>query len=292
MSLIPQYEPEKRRFTNNERREQIKASIYYKQKMNQGSQDNARINHMMAALAEAGGDAKNAKLHFQNAIVNAPGNVMQRSDYAEFLATQGKNEFVQGQEEFRKALILDADNPQLRKNYGAVLGRKGQYRDALENSVRALQVRPNDAMAHRNIAMLNNQLGDVHSALKHNIDSIKIESKRESDPHRRDSRAYRRAATQLISTGGKREEAHALMDTARAIERKRAVLPTSQKTAEVLLMMFDRRGNAEAELKREEEERNRKLAEEEAAMKSGDVSTLLASVRAKQANLKSTGDDD
>lgn len=82
------------------------------------------------------------------------------------------------------------------------------------------------------------------------------------------------------------------MDTARAIERKRAVLPTSQKTAEVLLMMFDRRGNAEAELKREEEERNRKLAEEEAAMKSGDVSTLLASVRAKQANLKSTGDDD
>lgn len=81
------------------------------------------------------------------------------------------------------------------------------------------------------------------------------------------------------------------MDTARAIERKRAVLPTSEKTAQVLLMMFDRRGNAEAELRREQEERNRRLAEEDAALKSGDISVLLASVRAKQENLKRKDDD-
>ena len=58
MSVIPQFESVKKRFTNAERREHIKASIYYKKKMNTGSQDNARINHMMAALAEAGGDTQ------------------------------------------------------------------------------------------------------------------------------------------------------------------------------------------------------------------------------------------
>jgi Tfp pilus assembly protein PilF len=291
MSLIPQYEPVKKRFSNTERREQIKASIYYKTKMNMGSQDNARMNHMMGALAEAGGDTKNAKLHFQNAIANAPGNVMQRSDYAEFLAKQGKYEFTQAQEEFRKALIIDSENPQLRKNYGAVLGRKGKYREALDNSTRAVQVRSDDAMAHRNIAALNNQLGDCHSALAHNMTSIRLEAKKVGNPHARDSKAYRRAAVQMISTGGNREEAMALMDTARAIEKKRAVLPTSEKTAQVLLMMFDRRGNAEEELKRKNAERVRKLAEEDALMKSGDVGVLLASVRAKQNALRKDEED-
>jgi tetratricopeptide (TPR) repeat protein len=291
MSVIPQYEPVKKRFSNAERREQIKASIYFKKKMNTGSQDNARINHMMGALAEAGGDTKNAKLHYQNAIVNAPANVLSRSDYAEFMAKQGKAEFLQAQDEFRKALILDADHPQLRKNYGAVLGRKGRYREAQENTTRALQLRPNDAMAHRNLAMINNQLGDNHLALKHNMEAIKHEVKTIGDPHARDSNSYRRAAVQTISTGGSHEKARALMDTARAIEKKRAVLPTTEKTNQLLMMMFDRRGDAAAELQREAEVRRKQLEEEEAAMKSGDVTHLLAKVRARQDALKKNDDD-
>ena len=291
MSVIPQYEPVKKRFTNAERREQIKASIYYKDKMNKGSQDNSRLNHMMGALAEAGGDVKSAKLHYQNAIVNAPANPLTRSDYAEFLAKQGKAEFLQAQDEFRKALILDADHPQLRKNYGAVLGRKGRYREALENSTRALQIRPDDPMTHRNLAMINNQLGDNHLALKHNMTSIRNEVKSIADPYSRDSKSYRRAAVQLISTGGSHEEARAMMDTARAIEKKRAVLPTTERTNQILLMMFERRGDAAKELEREAEKRRIQLEEEEAAMKSGDVGALLEKVRAKQNALKAKDDD-
>jgi len=291
MSVIPQYEPVKKRFTNAERREQIKASIYYKDKMNKGSQDNSRMNHMMGALAEAGGDVKSAKLHYQNAIVNAPANPLTRSDYAEFLAKQGKAEFLQAQDEFRKALILDADHPQLRKNYGAVLGRKGRYREALENSTRALQIRPDDPMTHRNLAMINNQLGDNHLALKHNMTSIRNEVKSIADPYARDSKSYRRAAVQLISTGGSHEEARAMMDTARAIEKKRAVLPTTERTNQILLMMFERRGDAAKELEREAEKRRIQLEEEEAAMKSGDVGALLEKVRAKQNALMAKDDD-
>ena len=96
----------------------------------------------------------------------------------------------------------------------------------------------------------------------------------------------------MISTGGSHDEAQALMDTARAIEKKRAVLPTTERTNQILMMMFERRrGDAAAELKREAEARRKQLEEEEAAMKSGDVTQLLAKVRAKQDALKKDDDD-
>ena len=139
--------------------------------------------------------------------------------------------------------------------------------------------------------MINNQLGDNHLALKHNMEAIKHEVKTIGDPHARDSNSYRRAAVQTISTGGSHEKARALMDTARAIEKKRAVLPTTEKTNQLLMMMFDRRGDAAAELQREAEVRRKQLEEEEAAMKSGDVTHLLAKVRARQDALKKNDDD-
>ena len=81
------------------------------------------------------------------------------------------------------------------------------------------------------------------------------------------------------------------MDTARAIEKKRAVLPTTERTNQILMMMFERRGDAAAELQREAETRRKQLEEEEAAMKSGDVGVLLEKVRVKQDALKRDDDD-
>ena len=255
--------------------------------MNKGSQDNARYNHMMAALADAGKDADSAKKHYQSAIVNNPTNALTRSDYALHLSEQGRAGFRQAQDEYRKALILQEDNPTLRKNYGAMLGRRGDYRGALNQTERALQINNNDTMTHRNLAMINNQLGDTHSALKHNRISMALESRRPTE--QRDTKAYRAAAVQIISTGGKKEEAYAMMDAARALENRRFVLPTTEGTDRVLQMMLERRGDAVGELEREQAKKRASDEAEEQALKSGDVKTLLAKI--KSANTKKSDDD-
>lgn len=255
--------------------------------MNKGSQDNARYNHMMAALADAGKDSDSAKKHYQNSIVNNPSNVLTRSDYALHLSAQGRSGFKQAQDEFRKALILDADHPTLRKNYGAMLGRRGEYRGALQETERALQINKSDTMVHRNLGMINNQLGDTHSALRHNRASIQMESRLPVE--KKDTKAYRAAAVQIISTGGKKEEAYAMMDAARALEKRKFVLPTTERTNQVLLMMLERRGDAVGELERAEAKMRAQRQAEEDALKSGDVMTLLTKARAANAQ---KGEDD
>ncbi len=271
-------------YSNREKNEQVKSGIFFKDKMNKGSQDNARYNHMMAALADAQEDTKAAKYYYQNTIVNQPMNAAARSDYALHLAAQSKKDpinskacFTQAQDEYRKALILDEHNPVLRKNYGAMLGRKGNYREAFHETQRSLEKNKVDPMTHRNLAKLNNTLGDVHTALKHNMKSIQLELKKPNAT--KDTKAFRAAAVQLISTGGSREEAHKLMDCARALEKKRFVLPTTERTNQVLLMMLERRGNAAAELDRQHAKEIQEKEEREAAMRTGDVASLLRKVR-------------
>ena len=279
-------------YTNRERNNHVTSAIFFKKKMDKGSQDNARYNHMMGALAEAEEDPNAAKFYYQNTIVNQPMNSMARSDYALFLADQSKRDpknsgqgFSQAQDEYRKALIIDEHNPNLRKNYGAMLGRKGTYREALTQTSRALEKNKQDPMIHRNMAKLNNTLGDVHSALHHNMASIRMELRKSNE--QKDTKAYRQAAVQIISTGGDRAEAHKLMDAARALERKRFVLPTTERTNQVLLMMLERRGDALGELERENEKKKQEEADKEAAMRTGDVATLLNKVRdAKEAKKK------
>jgi Tfp pilus assembly protein PilF len=267
-------------YSNRERNGHVTAGIFFKDKMNKGSQDNARYNHMMAALADAEEDPTVAKYHYQNTLVNQPKNTLARSDYALHLSTQGKHGFLAAQDEFRKALIIDEDSSILRKNYGAMLGRRGAYREAEQQTMRALQVNTHDPMIHRNLAKVQNQLGDVHSALHHNYKSIHMESKLPAEL--RDTKAYRQAAVQVISTGGDRNEAFKLMDNARALEKRKFVLPTTERTNQVLQMMFERRGNALGELEREEAKAKEEEREREEALKNFDISKLLAKVKAAQ----------
>jgi len=244
---------------------------------------------MMAALADAEKDTALAKFHYQNTIVNQPMNVLARSDYALHLSQQGGQGFIQAQDEFRKALILSEDNSVLRKNYGAMLGRRGAYRDAQEQSRRALQVNGRDPMIHRNLAKIECQLGDVHTALHHNLKAISMES--HLAPEERSTKSYRQAAVQIISTGGDRSEAYRLMDAARALEKKKFVLPTTERTNQVLLMMFERRGNALGDLEREQEKRNQAIRDREEALKGGDISVLLAKIAKAAADRKKARED-
>ncbi len=275
-------------YTNRERNAHITSAIFFKDKMNKGSQDNARYNHMMAALADAEEDKAVAKYHYQNTIVNQPMNVSARSDYALHLAKEGKQGFIQAQDEYRKALIIAEDNDALRKNYGAMLGRRGAYREAREQTLRALQINDHDPMIKRNLGKIENRLGDVHSALKYNMDAIAMEAS--LPPDQRNSKVYRQAAVQIISTGGDRQKAHDLMNTARALEKRRFVLPTTERTNQVLLMMFEKRGSAIGELEKEEEKKKAEEREREEALKGG-VGQLLARIKAADEKKKALLED-
>jgi len=158
-----------------------------------------------------------------------------------------------------------------------MLGRRGAYREAQEQSRRALQVNGHDPMIHRNLAKIENQLGDVHTALHHNLKAIQMESK--LAPDQRSTKSYRQAAVQIISTGGDRAEAHRLMDAARALEKRKFVLPTTERTNQVLQMMLERRGNALGDLEREQEKRDQIIRDREEALKGGDINMLLAKIQ-------------
>lgn len=268
--------PPRKEYTNAERNEQIKASIYYKRKMLGGSEENARYNHFMAALAVAAGDSEAAKKHYQMTVAASPGDVLARSDYALHLQRSGRQHENDAREELRKALLIAPDHAVLHKNAGALLAQSGKYREGQQHLQRSLQLNENDAMAHRNFATVTARLGDTRTALKHNLQAISMEDPRLTQS-KTSTRAYRAAAVQIVTLGGDKNQSYALMDAARAIEGQKCKLATSAGTSELLLMMMNRRGDAEAELEREREKEREKL-NVLAQLANEDVGTMLKKV--------------
>ena len=289
MNWVP---PPRAEYTNAERREQIKASIYFKRKMDAGSQDNARYNHFMASLAVAAHDNNAAKLHYQQTVASSPGDVLARSDYALHLQRMGREYENDAREALRKALLIAPDHAVLHKNAGSLLAQSGQFRQGQQHTQRSLQLNDSDAMSHRNFARITSRLGDTHTALKHNLTAIALEQKHNggaaaaaiapaagkgagaSGVGTTHTNAYRQAAVQIIATGGDKALAHRLMDAARAAEGQRCQLPTSQGTAEVTLKMLSRRGDAEAELEREKAKEVEKMQLLQ-SLANEDVGTML-----------------
>lgn len=250
----------------------------------------ARYNHCQAALYSEAGENGRADNYFKNALANAPGNVMTRNDYALHLSKCG---YMQDAvDELRKAMLTNVDQPTLRKNLGAVLAHKGKLVEAMEHTKRAIEMNPNDAMAHRNMAKIKDALGDSQLALKHNQIAIQLEavSLGQGLLHNNNARgsstapshayssgggnkggmnssAYRNAAVQIVTRGGDHREAVAYMDVAREIEGRTEVLPTTQRTNEVLTMILKRTGDKKAELDRQKAAEDNKEAELEASRK-------------------------
>ena len=269
MNTLP---PPRAEYSNAERRDQIKASIYFKRKMNLGSQENPRYNHFMGALAVAAGDLDAAKLHFQQTVASSPGDALARSDYALHLHRMGKAHENDARESLRKALLIQPDHAWLHKNTGALLAQNGKLREGLHHSERALQLNEGDSMTHRNVAMIHSILGDTHTALKHNLISIQMETAdKGATPH---TRSFRQAAVQMIALGKGKETAHRLMDAARKIEGQKCVLHTTQGTNEMMALMFARRGDASAALEKEKEKEKEKLALMQ-SLANEDVSSVL-----------------
>lgn len=233
--------------TRRQLREMGNASVYFQKKLEKDP-NMGRYNHCLAALYSEVGDTKSADAYFKNAIASAPGNVMTRNDYALHLSRLGHTS--EAVDELNKAMLATRDQPVLRKNLGAVLARNGQYTLAQEHTKRSLELAPNNAMTHRNYARIKDAMGDSDSALKHNRIALQLEvgSSSVSKGH---CAAHRATAVQIITRGGDHSEALALMDRARQLEGKKFVLPTTQRTNEVINMIVRRSGDKKAEIERE-----------------------------------------
>lgn len=209
-----------------------------------------RYNHLMAAIASERGQEEKANSYYRQAIMVQPGNLAMRNDYAVHLSRANRKE--DALHEFKKATLINDDNALLQKNMAATLGNAGRFNDALAAATRARFLAPHDAMNHRNLAKIHAALGDAHSALEHNLMSVRLENPR-TKAHPNTS-AYRAAAVQIIAKGGAREEAFALMDAARHLEHKRADLSTSVQTHEIIHMIKRRYGHTLAQIEKEKQE--------------------------------------
>lgn len=243
------------------------ASAFYEEKL-AANPTMPRYNHFMGAISAAKGNNAAADNYYRQTISATPHDVMARNDFAIHLANQNRKE--DSLQEFKKAVLIVEDNAVLQKNMGAVLGNSGQYKPALEAATRARHLNPHDAMNHRNLAKLHAALGDSRTSLEHNMASIHLENPaaivangyNRSAPKPVTS-AYRAAAVQIIARGGRREEAHKLMDIARTLEHKTYVLDTTQRTNEIIYAALKRKGDqvAQLEMERAAEEAKKVVAD-------------------------------
>ncbi len=219
------------------------ASKYYEEKL-ENFPTMSRYNHFMGAISSEQGKIEEADRYYRTTLSVAPNDPLVKNDFAVHLVKNYKKREDDAIKELRKALIMNNDTPIVHKNLAAVLGSKGDYRKALEHANQAKFLTPNDSMNHRNIAKLEAMLGDNHTALKHNLESIEIDEsnyvKTNIPPN---TTAYRKAAVQIISRGGNKEEAHALMDKARQYENKTFQLSTSQRTYEIINKLRSRQAD-------------------------------------------------
>jgi predicted Zn-dependent protease len=152
--------------------------------------------HCMAAISSQMNHVEEANDYFRNAIENSSHKHLIRNDFAVHLSKQNRK--LDAINELKKSVLDDEENPLLQKNLGAILGQRGQYKDALDCALNANYTTPNDSMNHRNVAKLYSVLGDTKQALEHNITAINLE-KNLNKPH---TSPYRAAAVQIISNGG------------------------------------------------------------------------------------------
>jgi len=100
---------------------------------------------------------------------------------------------------------------------------------------RAIQLNPNDAMAHRNLAKILDTLGNTRDAVKHNQIAIQLGPGKHGVTQHADTMTYRNLSRQLVARGQTIEcKATAHYDQYRALAYKKNVLPNSQKTVELL----------------------------------------------------------
>jgi tetratricopeptide (TPR) repeat protein len=240
--------------------------------------ENARYNHMLAALSTARGDNV-AAVNYYRASIASSDNVMTRNDLALHKSRtenlRNLDKFKECESEFKKALVIAGDDHvTLHKNIGALYGAHGDFTKALTHTKRALEVNPTDAALHRNMSKLMDVLGDQHSALKHNMEAMHLDTKHRSSQN---SRSYRSAAVQNLVKGGDLKDSVKLLSQARNIELKKYECPTSIRTQEIISKIMKRCGDPLDQMEKEQREFEERKAMEDAITK-GSVAKLKPSL--------------
>ena len=264
--------------TKAQQKEQLNAKAFYEKKL-MNAQGNAWYNHMLGALAVNRGDNGAATSYLRESVANS-NNVMTRNDLALHIARsenlRDPDKFRDAMTEFKKAqVIAGKDHMVLQKNMGALCAAHGDFVLARDHTRRALEINPDDASLHRNMSKLMDSLGDRHSALKHNMEAMRLDQRQ----HKKGvPDSYRRAAVQNMCKGGKISESVELIRQARQLEHKKYVCPTSQKTAEIVANIMKRSGDPIAEMEKEQREWEEKKAIED-RIRSGHIDSIKPSTK-------------
>lgn len=210
-----------------------------------------KYNQYLAAIADSEGDKERAGQLYRTAVGCSPGDVMIRNDYALHLQKHGEQKYAE--RELKKALLIVEEQPTIHMNLGAVYARRGDYQSAMEHCKRAKEVRTNVPMNLRNLAKVQSVTGDTRSALRTNMEAIRLE---QQGLHggRINTDVYRAAAVQHVSKGDT-EGALQLVRDARLIGGKHYVSPTTARTNEIIGKLLMRKGNMVEQIEREAKEK-------------------------------------
>lgn len=266
-----------RNFTKAQMKEQASAINFFEAKL-EAQPGMARYEHLLGALHIAKGDNVKATTYLKSSIASS-NNVMTRNDLALHLARTGNlknpDSFKEAASEFKKAFLIAGDEqPVLHKNVGALYAAHGDYQLARDHTRRALEINPNDSSSHRNYSKVIDQLGDQRSALKHNLEAIRLDERQRQRPN---PSSYRAAAVQNLCKGGDLNESVQLMRQARIFENKKYVCPTSIRTQEIISKIMKRCGDPLEELEKEEKALAERKAIEE-SVKTGEMTHLIPTI--------------
>ena len=189
-----------------------------------------RSHHNYAALSD---DDENLK-HLKLAVLGNPRCTDARNDLA--LAMYRRGCWGRSVDEFQRCLEIDPNHALSHKNIAAVYASQGRYDDAIRHSEAAVRLNPGDVMAHRNLARLYDYArGDSRKAMDHNDCAVRLGPGAHGVPDPRDladANAYRRQAILRVGQGHK---AHDFYDQFRALAGKSFTLPNSHTTTALLL---------------------------------------------------------
>jgi tetratricopeptide (TPR) repeat protein len=225
------------------------AITFYEDKLSDNP-NMSKYNHNLAAIMQTKGNSERAGELYRQAIASAPNNVMTRNDYALHLAK--KQEYLLATKELQKGLLIVEQQPALHANLTAVHGRLGQYDEAIEHAKRARELRPEMAMNLRNLAKIQNHIGDSRTALTMNLQAIELEKKGHHGGYL-NTDVYRAAAIQSISKGDQ-EQALQLVREARQLEQKLFQSPTTDRTNEIIAKITQRKGDKIRQIEKEAKE--------------------------------------
>jgi len=139
--------------------------------VNSGYPENKKDKNDIDNLFEQGNkclensDIEKALEIFKNIIEIDPNNALAHNNLG--LVYKEKGLYYTAMEEFEKSVELMPNYYKAMNNIGSVLYLQGNYEEAVEEFKKALNSKPDFDIAHWNIALCYEKMGDNISALKH-----------------------------------------------------------------------------------------------------------------------------